>query len=386
MDLKFTREQESFKQEVIDFCHQNMEARFSPEYAQTFRNKISQKKWPGLSIPEKYGGLGKGAIHRVIFMEETSYLRAPIVHYDYGVTISLLGNMLLRHGTEEQKREYLPLIANGTIHCGQGYSEPEAGNDLANIQSRAIRRDDHFVVNGQKMWVHDALTYKYSLFMVRTDPHSQREQGLSLLLVDNKSHGVKVIPQLAMNRQLTPQVFLDNVAVPVSNLIGDEGKGWQYYIELKPFYWNKEQGAEIGMIRRLFDDAILYLKNWDQRITTKFQYELTKQKMAEIIADIHALCHMVYRMAWMEEQGLDLFEISAKLRVFHVETWLKFTSILASILGREGILEPGETDAALSGMMSRVYPAAALQLMQRAGPSYIKNIIATEILGMPKPW
>lgn len=386
MDLKFTREQESFRQEVIDFCHQNMEKRYTPEYAQAFREKISQKRWPGLSIPEKYGGLGRGAIHRVIFMEETSYLRAPIVHYDYGVTISLLGNMLLRHGTEEQKREYLPLIANGTIHCGQGYSEPEAGNDLANIRTLAIRQDDHFIVNGQKMWVHDARVYKYSLIMARTDPQSEREHGLILLLMDNKSQGVTVIPQLAMNRQFTPQVFLDNVVVPVSNLIGEQGKGWQYYNELKPFYWNKEQGAEIGMIRRLFDDAILYLKDWQQHTTTRFQHELIKQKMAEAMVDINVLRHMVYRMAWMEEQGIDLFEISAKLRVFHVETWLKFTGILTSILGREGILESGAAEAALNGMMSRLYPAAALQLMQRAGPSYIKNIISTEILGMPKPW
>jgi hypothetical protein len=91
-------------------------------------------------------------------------------------------------------------------------------------------------------------------------------------------------------------------------------------------------------------------------------------------------------MAWLEDRGLDLFDISAKMRVFHVETWVKLTSVITTLLGKEGQIDLGSPDAALGGIMSRLYPAAALQLMQRAGPSYIKSIIATDILGMPKPW
>jgi alkylation response protein AidB-like acyl-CoA dehydrogenase len=386
MNFAFTEEQERFRQEVTDFCKQEMRQGVTRETVRSFRQKVSERCWPGLSIPQEYGGLGMGAVYRVIFMEETAYQRAPIVHYDHGVTLSLLGNMLLRHGTEAQKRRYLPLIASGEIHCGQGYSEPEAGNDIANVQTKAVRDGDHYVVNGQKMWVHDARVYKYSLLMARTDPRSVREKGLSLFLLDNKSPGVTVIPQLAMNGQLSPQVFLDNVVIPAENLVGEEGRGWDYYLELKPFYWNKEQGAETGMMRRLFDDIVRYVKQTTRRGRPLSQDGLVRQKLAELTADITALRHLVYRMAWLEDRGLDLFDISAKMRVFHVETWVKLTGVITTLLGKEGQIDLGSPDAALGGMMSRLYPAAALQLMQRAGPSYIKSIIATDILGMPKPW
>jgi alkylation response protein AidB-like acyl-CoA dehydrogenase len=386
MDFAFTEEQEIFRQEVADFCRQEMRQGVTRETVRSFRQKVTEKRWPGLSIPQEYGGLGMGAVYRVIFMEETAYQRAPIVHYDYGVTLSLLGNMLLRHGTEAQKRRHLPLIASGEVHCGQGYSEPEAGNDIANVQTKAVRDGDHYVVNGQKMWVHDARIYKYTLLMARTDTKSVREKGLSLLLLDNKSPGVTVVPQLAMNGQLSPQVFLDNVVILAENLVGEEGRGWDYYLELKPFYWNKEQGAETGMMRRLFDDVVRYVKQTTRRGRLLSQDSIVRLKLAELAADISALRHLVYRMAWMEDRGLDLFDISAKMRVFHVETWVKLTSVITTLLGKEGQIDLGSPDAVLGGMMSRLSPAAALQLMQRAGPSYIKSIIATDILGMPKPW
>ncbi len=164
MDFGFIEEHEKLRQEVSNFCKTERGDLTS------FSRKMAEKGWTGLSIPKEYGGQGQDAIYRVIFMEEIAYNRAPIVPYDYGVTISLLGNICLRHGSEEQKKEYLPRIARGEIFCGQGYTEPQAGNDLASIQTRAVRQGDHYIINGQKMWVHDARVYKYTLLMARTDP------------------------------------------------------------------------------------------------------------------------------------------------------------------------------------------------------------------------
>jgi len=380
MDFSFTEEQERFRQEVIDFC------KTERGDASSFSGKIAERGWTGLSIPREYGGQGLGAVYRVIFMEEMAYWRAPITPYDYGVTISLLGNICMKHGSEGQKREWLPQIARGEIFCGQGYSEPQAGNDLAAIQTRAERQGDHYVINGQKMWIHDARTYKYTLLMARTDPDASPERGLSMFILDNRLPGVTVVPQLAMSGQLTPEVFLDNVKVLAENMLGEENRGWDYYLENKPFYWNKEQGAESGTMRRMLDDLVQYIKEARKDGRLLSQDPMVRQKLAEMATDLRIVRFLMYRMAWMETQGLDIFHISSIARVFHVEAWVRFISTAMQILGLGGQLQLREKYAPLRGVMEVLYRAGALQLMQRAGPSYIKSIIATHELGLPEAW
>jgi alkylation response protein AidB-like acyl-CoA dehydrogenase len=380
MEFGFSKEQEKFRREVIEFCQAE---RGDPA---SFGRKIAEKGWTGLSIPRDYGGQGLGAIYRVIFMEEIAYNRAPIVPYDYGVTMSLLGNICLKHGSEEQKREYLPQIARGEIFCGQGYSEPQAGNDLTLIQTRAVRQGDYYIINGQKMWIHDARTYKYTLLMARTDPDAPPTKGLSLFIIDNKMPGVTVTPQLAMSGQLTPQVFLDDVRVPATKLLGEENRGWDYYLENKPFYWNKEQGAETGTMRRVLDDVVQYVRETRKDGRPLSQNPMVRQKLAGMATDLRAVRFLMYRMAWMENRGLDLFRIASIARVFHVEAWVRFINTTMQILGLGGQLQLREKHAPLRGIMEALYRQAALQLMQRAGPSYIKSTIATHELGLPEAW
>jgi len=385
MDFAFTEEQEKFRQEVIDFCKTEPRGEMgSFGFSPSFSRKIAERGWFGLSIPKEYGGQGRVAKYRVIFNEEIAYNRAPIVPYNYGVTMSLLGNICLRHGSEEQKKKWLPRIARGELFCGQGYSEPQAGNDLASIQARAVRQGDHYVINGQKMWVHDARYFEYTLLMARTDPDAPPEKGFSLFILDNATPGVTVVPQPAMNEQFSPQVFLDNVKVPCENLLGEENRGWDYYLENKPFYWNKEQGAEVGQMRRIFEDVVQYTKETKKEGHLLSQNPVVRQKLAKMATDINALRFLIYRMAWMETQGLDLFRIASITRVFHVEAWVRFVNTAMQLLGLGGQLMRGSKYAPLRGMMELTYRAAALQLLQRAGPSYIKTVIATHVLGMPE--
>jgi len=387
MNHHFTEEQEQFRQEVSEFCKTELQNRNkTTDYAASFKQKIADRGWTGLSIPKKYGGLELGAVCRVIFMEEMAYWRAPIAPYDYGVTMSLLGNICLRHGSEEQKKRYLPRIARGEMFCGQGYSEPEAGNDLSGIQTRAVRDGDDFVVTGQKMWVHDAQTYGHTLLMARTNPDALPERGISLFILDNSSPGVTVMPQSAMNGQTTPQVFLDNVRIPAADLLGEENRGWEYYMENKPFYWNKEQGAETGMMRRVLDTLLDYVKEASRNGQPLRQSPEVRQKLAQMTTDMNAVRLLIYRMARMENEGLDIFDISSIARVFHVEAWVRFVNSAVQIMGMRGQLGSHQNHTPLHGMMESLYRQAALQLMQRAGPSYVKSIIATHGLGLPEAW
>jgi len=387
MNHHFTKEQESFRQEVIEFCKTELQNRTRTcDYEASFKQKIADKGWTGLSIPKKYGGLEMGAVCRVIFMEEMAYWRAPIAPYDYGVTMSLLGNICLRHGSEEQKKKYLPRIARGEMFCGQGYTEPEAGNDLSGIQTRAVRDGDDYVVSGQKMWIHDAQTYGYTLLMARTNPDTSPERGISLFVLDNSSPGVTVMPQTAMSGQTTPQVFLDNVRIPAADLLGEENRGWDYYMENKPFYWNKEQGAETGMMRRVLDTVLEYVKEASRDGRQLKQIPEVRQKLARMTTDMNAVRLLIYRMARMENEGLNIFDISSIARVYHVEAWVRFVNSAVQILGMRGQLASRQHYAPLGGMMEALYRQAALQLMQRAGPSYVKSIIATHGLGLPEAW
>ncbi len=220
--------------------------------------------------------------------------------------------------------------------------------------------------------------------MSRTDPDAPPEKGLSLFILDNATPGVTVVPQLAMNEQLSPQVFLDDVKIPVQNLLGEENRGWDYVMENKPFYWNKEQGAEVGQMRRIFEEVVQYTKETRKDGHLLSQSPVVRQKLAKMATEINALRFLIYHMAWMETKGLNLLHIASITRVFHVEAWVRFTNMAMQLLGLGGQLQRGSKHAPLRGMMEWVYRAAALQLMQRAGPSYIKNFIATHGLGLPE--
>ena len=167
MEFRFTEEQEKFRQEISDFCKRELQGEtLSPSYSPSFIGKVAGKGWLGLSIPKEYGGQGRDAIYRVIFNEEMAYNQAPMPLELWGRSFSLFGKICLKHGSEEQKKEYLPRLARGEA-IGQCYTEPEAGTDMTRIQTRAVRQGDHYIINGQKMFITTTHLLHYTLLMAR---------------------------------------------------------------------------------------------------------------------------------------------------------------------------------------------------------------------------
>lgn len=384
MDFKFAEEHEEFRQELADFCKTELQGEvLAPRSSPSFIEKVIGRGWLGMQIPREYGGLGRDAIYQVIFNEEMAYHRAPISTGLYGRSFNLFGRICLKYGSEQQKKYYLSRMARGDA-IGQCYTEPEAGTDVTRIQTRAERNGDHYLVNGQKMFVTTVHILKYTLLMARTNPNVPPERGLSMFIMDNTSPGLSFTPMTGMGSYRTHQVFLDNVKIPSENLLGEENRGFEYYLEDKPFYLHKERGTIIGTLRRDFEDVVAYTKETHRKGRLLSRDPVVRQKLAELATNIRAMRHLIYRMAWIETQGYDVSYIAYIARLFNVEVWLKFNNVVMQLLNMGGQLTAGSKYAPLAGIMAWRYQYDALQYFTRGSPSYIKSVVATHELGMPE--
>ncbi|WP_425073597.1 acyl-CoA dehydrogenase family protein [Sagittula sp. S175] len=236
MDLTFTPEQQAFRAEVRAFLAENLPTRLSDKVCKGLRLTkqdyedwhaiLNARGWLGVTWPAEHGGTGWDAVQRHIFEEETTAAHAPRI-VPFG--IAMLGPVLMKFGSEAQKRHYLPRILNGDDWWCQGYSEPGAGSDLANVQTTAVRDGDHYVVNGQKTWTTLGQHADWIFCLVRTSKEGKKQEGISFLLIDMKTPGVEVRPIVLIDGEPeVNEVWFSDVRVPVENLVGEENKGWTY--------------------------------------------------------------------------------------------------------------------------------------------------------------
>lgn len=236
MDLEYSAEEQAFAAEVRAF----LKAELAPELAEKVRSgrhlskaemeawhaKLNARGWLASHWPVEWGGPGWSVIERFIFEDEATRAYAPRI-VPFGV--NMLGPVLIKYGSEDQKRRWLPRILDGTDWWAQGYSEPGAGSDLANVRTTAVREGDVYVVNGQKTWTTLGQYADMIFCLVRTDPTAKKQEGISFLLVDMKSPGVEIRPIITLDgAHEVNEVFFTDVRVPVENLVGEENRGWTY--------------------------------------------------------------------------------------------------------------------------------------------------------------
>ena len=236
MDLQFSREDETFREEVRAFLQDHLPPRLS-EKVRTGKRLTKQdmeewhailngRGWLANHWPAEYGGTGWSVTQKYIFEVEVALANAPRI-VPFGV--SMLGPVLIKYGSEEQKRYWLPRILDGSDWWCQGYSEPGAGSDLASVKTTAVRDGDHYVVNGQKTWTTLGQYANMIFCLVRTSSSGKRQEGISFLLVDMATPGIEIRPiTLLDGEQEVNEVFFTDVRVPVANLVGEENKGWTY--------------------------------------------------------------------------------------------------------------------------------------------------------------
>ena len=235
MDLNYSSEELAFRDEVRAWLAANLPAELrdrmasyehlSKEDLMRWHKILAKKGWVAPAWPKEWGGTGWNLVQRYIFEEELGYAGSPPL-IPFG--LMMCAPVLLRFGTEAQKKRFLPRIYQGEDFWCQGYSEPGSGSDLASLKTKAQRNGDQYIVNGQKIWTSYAHYADWIFCLVRTDPGSEkRQEGISFLLMDMKAPGITVRPLILMDGgHSVNEVFFDDVSVPVENLVHEEGKGW----------------------------------------------------------------------------------------------------------------------------------------------------------------
>ena len=236
MDLRFTAEENAFRNEVRSFFKTalpepirrktTLGQQLSKEDIVTWQRILNKKGWAAPMWPVELGGTGWDATRYYIYKEESQLANAPEAQ---GFNVNMVGPVLARFGNDKQKAWFLPKVKNLDIWFCQGFSEPGAGSDLASLKTTAVREGDHYVVNGQKLWTSTAHRADWMFGLVRTDANAKKQKGITYILIDMKSPGISVRPVVTLGGEHhTNEVFFDNVRVPVENLVGQENKGWDY--------------------------------------------------------------------------------------------------------------------------------------------------------------
>jgi len=245
----FTPEEAAFRDEVQNFLNEQLTERLrrgarlsptvfaEPDISIEWQQMLNAKGWLGYCWPKGYGGTGWGPIKRYIFEKECALAHAPELPI---LSLKLLGSVLHQFGSVAQKAHYLPRILLCEDYWCQGFSEPASGSDLANLKTSAVRDGDNWIVNGSKLWTTHAHFADHIFCLVRTNPEVKAQAGISFLLIDMRQVGIEVRPIVSISGDHEVNaVFLDNVVVPVENMVGEEGQGWS----IAKFLLEKERGG-----------------------------------------------------------------------------------------------------------------------------------------------
>jgi len=332
----------------------------------------------GLGWDTKYGGKGRPPIEEFIFFDEVQRAGFPIPL----LTLNTVGPTLCHFGTEEQHARFLPGILRGECHFSIGYTEPDAGTDLASLKTRAVRDGDHYVINGQKIWHSLGNFADYIWLACKTDP-AARHKGISIIVVPTDAPGVSMTPMRALGDNNVHALYLEDVRVPVSNRVGPENGGWRMITT----QLNHERVAlmSVGPLERLTEETLQWARRTpDGRGGVVLDSPWVQRHFAEITAKLEVLRLMNWKQAWQLGRGhLDPSEASA-IKVYGSEFYVEGYRLLLEVLGESGLLKTGTPGAVLRGEIER-YSRATLVLTFGGGVNEVqRTIIATAGLGLPR--
>jgi alkylation response protein AidB-like acyl-CoA dehydrogenase len=391
MDFDFTPEQEAFRKEVRGWLEANLPddlrgrafaaSRADQEEVRRLRawqKRMYEAGYVGLDWPVEFGGRGKTVVEQLILYQEMARAESPQFVNRGG--LSMLGPTLMKYGTPEQQRRFLPRILTADDLWCQGFSEPNAGSDLANLQTRAVREGDHFVVNGQKVWTSMAHVADWCFALVRTDPEAPKHRGISFLLIDMTTPGITVRPLRQMTGEAEfNEVFFDNVRVPVDNLVGRLNEGWA--VALTTLAWERDL---LTFIRQIS------LKNALARLVRLVRERgraddpVVRQKVAALWIGEQALQLNAYRSLTRILRGGQPGPEGSTSKLFWSQLDQDLAQTATEVLGPYSQVCTGSEWAVDDGQWA-FYASLAQASGIRAGTSEIlRNILGERVLGLPK--
>jgi 3-oxocholest-4-en-26-oyl-CoA dehydrogenase alpha subunit len=399
MDFGLTADQQKFVDRIHEFCANTPkgeladpsvvpdDARFN--FSFSFYRKLCDEGWAGITFPVEYGGLGLSQTFQAIFNQEMQSLGAPVSVTSISNN-NWLGNIIAKHGTEQQKQEYLTKLCRGEILllC-QSFTEPDAGADLASVKTRAVREGEYYIINGQKMFSSNAhLNGKTTrlLLLARTDTEVPSEKGISLFVIQPDLPGITIRPLWTDGGGRTNEVFFDNVSVSRHCLLGEESglnRGWDYFREFEWGDWERAPGVFVVIFRDILNLLINFVKTTTMDGRLLSQEPSVRRKIAELATEIEVLRLLSYKMAWGQDENLDALGAAAIESLVKDSLAVKFPNLALCILGPYGLLQNGSKHAVLGGMLEEMYRLNAFCLFGLVGPLTRKNFIANHILDLP---
>jgi alkylation response protein AidB-like acyl-CoA dehydrogenase len=394
VDFTYSAEQEAFRRDFRGWLAANLPDdlrvddpaddrvagnRETFERRRQWQKAMHKAGWVGIAWPQEYGGRDASIIERVIWDEEYSAARAPVLP---GMGLNLVGPTIIHWGTAEQKARYLPRILSADEVWAQGFSEPGAGSDLASLSTRAEDRGDRFLVNGQKVWTSGAQYADSIILLVRTDPNVPKHNGISCLLVDMTSPGVTVRPLvLATGHHHFNEVFFTDVEVPKTQLLGPLNAGWKVSTTTL-MYERHSSGARnpIGQVR----DLIAVARRLPTDGRTAWDDPRIRQRLSQLLIDCEAMRYTRFRALTRQIRGEPPGPEGSILKLSGTELGVRISEAAGELLGMHALVNQGsELVPDAPRWFNRL--VAARQYTISAGTSEIqRNIIGERVLGLPK--
>ncbi len=395
MDLNLTPEERQFRDELRAWLDPNVpkdwaEWREKPleetfPYLRAWQRKLDGGRWAAVSWPKEYGGRSATLMQQAIFWEEMARAQAPPMANALG--LGLIGPTIIAYGTEAQKKRFVPKILSAEEIWCQGFSEPNAGSDLAGLQTEARLDGDHYVVNGQKVWTSFGSFGDWCELVVRTDANVPKHKGLTVLLVDMKSPGVEVRPL----RQITGEsefceLFFRDVRVSVENVLGKVNDGWNVAVSTL-MYERGSFGARLHLLfRRNIDRLIELSRTFPSNGHPAASDPLMRQKLAQCYGEIEIMrLNQLRAFSRITATGVPGPEGSIQ-KIFWSELNQRLQQVAQELLGPYGQLAAGDERAVDKGIWSYGYLRTRGNTIEAGTSEVQRNIIGHFVLGLPRSY
>jgi alkylation response protein AidB-like acyl-CoA dehydrogenase len=395
MDLNLSPEELQFREELREWLRANVPHDWSAwrekpieesfPYLRAWQRKLHEGRWAAVSWPKEYGGRSATLMEQAIFWEEMARVEAPPMANTLG--LGLIGPTIIAYGTEAQKKRFVPRILSAEEIWCQGFSEPNAGSDLASLQTEARLDGGHYVVNGQKVWTSYGWVGDWCELVVRTDPNAPKHKGLTVLLIDMKSPGVEVRPLRQMTGESEfNEMFFRDVRVPVENVLGSVNDGWNVAVSTL-MHERGSFGARLHpLFKRNINRLIELSRKFQKNGHTAAQDPLTRQKLAQCYAEVEIMrLNQLRAFSRMTATGAPGPEGSIQ-KIFWSELNQRLQQVAQEIFGPYGQLLGTDRHAVDKGIWSYGYLRTRGNTIEAGTSEVQRSIIGHFVLGLPKSY
>ena len=391
MELKLTADEAAFRTELRDFlkreltpevwhAHRDMneQGMWTPAFTKAFRRKLGAAGYIGMGWPKEYGGGGRSRVYQAIFWDEMEYHRAPGLDR----SITYVPNAIMALGSDAQKADLLPKMSRGELSWFVGYSEPDAGSDLASLKTRALEDGDHFIVTGQKSFSSDAHMADYGWIATRTDPTSSKHRGLTMFIVDMTLPGVTVSKYPTLAGWTHHAVHFDQVRVPRSMMVGELHQGWKVVMGAIDF--ERAALSSAGLVGYQFDRLLAWCMQDRDGAGRKLDDPLVQDELVRLAIEAEGARLMSYWLASLHAKGFRPQHETSLALLVKRETARRLDVAGLELLGPFAPLRTGSPWAALEGEVEVEYRDHLYFQFAAGGFDITRNVVATRGLGLPR--